>query len=141
LLLLTENETHCIAMTDMHRRSELSIDHPDHLVTILSSLQNANLQGNPRELQGQRSRHPSENALKTMHCSNLSLQAEQGGYCIIAGENRTEWRAEQGRPHPIGGFDFTCVWVQGGGRSRVSLFQARSAIYIDVDPSTKITRL
>jgi hypothetical protein len=31
-------ETHCIAMTDMHRRPELSIDHPDHLVTILAVL-------------------------------------------------------------------------------------------------------
>jgi len=25
-------------MTDMHRRPELSIDHPDHLVTILAIL-------------------------------------------------------------------------------------------------------
>ena len=32
------NETHCIAMTDMHRRPELSIDHPDHFVTILAIL-------------------------------------------------------------------------------------------------------
>src|SRR3984957_15668288 len=32
------NETHCIAMTNMHRRPKLSIDHPDHLVTILAVL-------------------------------------------------------------------------------------------------------
>jgi hypothetical protein len=30
------NETHRVAMTDMHRRPELSIDHPDHLLTILA---------------------------------------------------------------------------------------------------------
>ena len=38
MLLLTKNETHRIATTDMHRSPELSIDHADHLVTILAIL-------------------------------------------------------------------------------------------------------